>query len=95
MFDDYNKHDVAVYGGYIDDETKLLQSSSGGLATALSEFFLEQGGYVAGVAYSKDFYKAEYTIIHNISVDYRYQRDIQAARISPRVLLPIEYLRKN
>ncbi|MBR2500558.1 MAG: Coenzyme F420 hydrogenase/dehydrogenase, beta subunit C-terminal domain [Clostridia bacterium] len=67
MFDDYNKHDVAVYGGYIDDETKLLQSSSGGLATALSEFFLEQGGYVAGVAYSKDFYKAEYTIIHNIS----------------------------
>lgn len=67
MYEEYNKHDVAVYGGYLDDEAKLLQSSSGGIATALSEYVLSQGGYVAGVAYSKDFYKAEYIIIDDAS----------------------------
>ena len=55
-------HDVAVYGSYLEDESKLLQSASGGAATALSEFMLAEGGYVAGVAYSKDFYNAEYII---------------------------------
>lgn len=67
MYEEYNKHDVAVYGGYLDNEAKLLQSSSGGIATALSEFVLSQGGYVVGVAYSKDFYKAEYIIIDDAS----------------------------
>ncbi len=67
MFDGYNKHDVSVYGGYLVDESKLMQSSSGGIATALAEYMIEQGGYVAGVAYSEDFYKAEYILIHSIS----------------------------
>ena len=67
MYEEYNKHDVAVYGGYLDDAAKLLQSTSGGIATALSEFVLSQGGYVVGVAYSKDFYKAEYVIIDDVS----------------------------
>lgn len=67
MHEEYNLHDIAVYGGYIDDKIKLLQSSSGGIATALAEYILEQGGYVAGVIYSEDFYKAEYSIIHNSS----------------------------
>ena len=53
---------MAVYGSYLEDESKLLQSASGGAATALSEFMLAEGGYVAGVAYSKDFYNAEYII---------------------------------
>lgn len=65
MFEEYKEHDVAVYGGYLEDDTKLLQSSSGGIATALTEFMLEQGGYVAGVAYTEDFYGAEYIIIHD------------------------------
>lgn len=65
MYEEYSLHDVAVYGGYIDDDAKLMQSASGGIATALAEYILEQGGYVAGVAYSQDFYKAEYIIIHD------------------------------
>lgn len=67
VLDAYKKHDVAVYGGYLDDESKLLQSASGGIATALTEHMLEQGGFVAGVAYSRDFYSAEYIIIHDKS----------------------------
>ena len=71
MYEEYNKHDVAVYGGYLDNATKLLQSTSGGIATALSEFVLSQGGCVVGVAYSEDFYKAEYVIIDDIADVYK------------------------
>lgn len=67
MYEEYSSHDVAIYGGFIDDEVKLMQSASGGIATALSEYFLANGGYIAGVAYSQDCYKAEYTIIHDVS----------------------------
>lgn len=58
-------HDIAVYGGYIDDDDKLMQSASGGIATALAEQMINAGGFVAGVAYSKDFYKAEYIVTNN------------------------------
>lgn len=71
MFDEYKEHDVAVYGGYLNNDEELMKSASGGLATALAEHMLEQGGYVAGVAYSKDFYTAEYIIIHNKSEIYK------------------------
>lgn len=71
MYSDYDKHDVAVYGGYLNDNAKVLQSTSGGIATALSEFMLQQEGYVVGVTYSDDFYKAEYVIIDNISDVYK------------------------
>lgn len=71
MYEAYNKHDVAVYGGYLDNTAKLLQSTSGGIATALSEFVLSQGGYVVGVAYSEDFRKAEYIIIDNMADIYK------------------------
>lgn len=67
MFDEYNKHDVAIYGGYLDNKSKLMQSSSGGIATALTEHMIEFGGFVAGVAYSKDFHNAEYVLIHDKS----------------------------
>ncbi len=66
MYEEYHSHDAAVYSGYIDDEEKLMQSTSGGIATALSEHMLHQGGYVAGVAYTPDFYKAEYVIVHDV-----------------------------
>lgn len=66
MFSEYSKHDVAVYAGYIDNSIKLMQSTSGGIATALSEFMIHQGGYVAGVAYSEDLYKAEYILTNNL-----------------------------
>ena len=65
MFEEYAKHDVAVYGGYVCDDEKLLQCTSGGIATALSEYMLSLGGYVAGVAYSEDFYKAEYVVTND------------------------------
>jgi len=71
MYQEYNMHDVAVYGGYIDNEEKLMQCASGGIATALTEYVLNNGGYVAGVAYSPDLYKAEYIIINDISEAYR------------------------
>lgn len=58
-------HDVAVYGGYVNDEEKLIQSTSGGIATALAEEMIEAGGYVAGVAYSEDFHKAEYIVTND------------------------------
>ncbi len=58
-------HDAAVYGGYIDNDNKLMQSTSGGIATALAEQMIEAGGYVAGVAYSEDFHKAEYIITNS------------------------------
>ena len=67
MYEEYNSHDVAVYAGYIDEKAKLMQSASGGIATALSEYILERGGHVAGVAYSTDLYKAEYIVIHDFS----------------------------
>ncbi len=64
MVENYNKHDVAVYGGYIDDNSLVLQSASGGLGTALAEYMIEQHGYVSGVAYSEDLYSAEYIIVN-------------------------------
>ena len=71
MYSEYDKHDFAVYGGYLNDDAKILQSTSGGIATALSEHMLQQGGYVVGVAYSDDFYKAEYVVIDNVSELHR------------------------
>lgn len=67
MFDEYKEHDVAVYGGYLDDNVKIMQSASGGIATALAEHMLALGGFVAGVAYSEDLYRAEYVLIHDKS----------------------------
>ena len=88
---EYNKHDVAVYGGYLDDNAKILQSASGGIATALSEYMLQQDGYVVGVTYSSDFYKAEYVVIDNIAdvhklkgskyTDYDKKNELPVSRI--------------
>ena len=66
MFRKFISHDISVYGGYILDKQKLLNSSSGGIATALSELIVEQGGYVVGVSYTKDFHGAEYIIVDDL-----------------------------
>lgn len=71
MLGEYKYHDLAVYAGYLDDDVKLMQSTSGGIATALSEYMLDLGGYVAGVAYTEDFYNAEYILIHDKADLYR------------------------
>lgn len=63
MLENYDKHDVAIYGGYIDDNSLLLQSTSGGIATAMAQHMIDKKGYVVGVTYSEDFHSAEYVII--------------------------------
>lgn len=60
------KHDIAAYAGYLTDEKELLECTSGGIATALSKQMIRLGGYVAGVAYSKDFRTAEYVITNKL-----------------------------
>ena len=58
------KHDIAVYAAYVEDNKELMECSSGGIATAISRQVIRSGGYVAGVAYSDDFYSAGYRIAH-------------------------------
>ncbi len=58
-------HDIAIYGGYLDDDDSLMQSASGGIATALAKKMIEEGGYVAGVAYSEDYHRAEYIVTNS------------------------------
>ena len=64
MFDEYKGHDIAVYGAYLSDIEELRESASGALGTALAEQMIDNGGYVAGVVYSEDFYRAEYILIN-------------------------------
>lgn len=56
---------MKVYSGYYKDCNKVLCSSSGGVATALSEAIIEKGGSVFGVRYTADFYNVEYCCIDN------------------------------
>lgn len=62
MYENFKNHCIAAYGGYIKDDKELLSCTSGGIATALSYKFIENGGYVAGVKYTTDFKNAEYYI---------------------------------
>lgn len=57
---------LSAYQGYFCDNEKLLQSSSGGLATAISEKIINLGGVVYGVAYSDDFKSAHYKCVESI-----------------------------
>ena len=56
-----------VYSGYIKDDSKLVSSASGGVATALSEKIIEHGGVVFGVAYTQDYRGAEYICAESLS----------------------------
>lgn len=67
MATENNRRKMVVYAGYVNDENKLLKSTSGGIATALAEQMIERGGYVAGVVYSENFRKAEYIVTNDIN----------------------------
>ncbi|MCR5349806.1 MAG: Coenzyme F420 hydrogenase/dehydrogenase, beta subunit C-terminal domain [Acholeplasmatales bacterium] len=62
MYEDFKEHCIAAYGGYLKDNNELLSCTSGGIATAISVKFIEDGGYVAGVKYTQDFKNAEYLL---------------------------------
>lgn len=49
-----------VYCGHLKDIEKVKQVASGGLATAMGESFIADGGIVYGAAYTSDFKSAEY-----------------------------------
>ena len=68
MYEEFKAHCIAAYGGYIKDDKELLSCTSGGIATALSIKFIEDGGYVAGVKYTLDFKSAEYYISNKIAM---------------------------
>lgn len=57
------KHESNAYAAYLKDDKKILKSASGGVATALAEKVIDDGGYVVGVAYDKSYRKAEYVIV--------------------------------
>ncbi|MDE7300226.1 MAG: Coenzyme F420 hydrogenase/dehydrogenase, beta subunit C-terminal domain [Lachnospiraceae bacterium] len=58
---------LKTYSGYYQSREKLLESASGGAASALSESFIKNGGIVFGVRYSDDFKRAEYCCITDIA----------------------------
>ena len=48
------------YCGHFEDEIKVKESASGGVATALTELIVDRGGVVYGVAYSDDYLYAHH-----------------------------------
>lgn len=67
MYEEFKNHCIAAYGAYLNSDKEILSCTSGGVATALSKKFIEDGGYVVGVKYTSDFKGAEYYITNNIS----------------------------
>lgn len=51
-----SQHIIASYIGYIDDNSVLYSSSSGGMFHAIAETVLNRGGVVFGAAFSQDCY---------------------------------------
>ena len=49
-----------AYAGYSNDDNKIKESASGGLATEISEEFVKNGGIVYGVRYDESFISAVY-----------------------------------
>lgn len=55
-----SKNVISSSGGYVNDITSIKDSSSGGFATAISKSFINDGGIVYGVRYSKDYREIEF-----------------------------------
>lgn len=55
-----------AYAGYSNDDDKIKESSSGGLATEISEIFIKNGGIVYGVRYDECFTSAVYDRAYTI-----------------------------
>lgn len=53
-------HNKEVYAGFVSEMDELQKSASGGVASAISQKIINEGGVVYGVAYNADFTKAEY-----------------------------------
>ena len=54
------------YAVSLNDTEKLKQSSSGGMAYAVCEQVIQNGGVVYGVRYSEDYLSAQYVRINNL-----------------------------
>lgn len=52
---DFDFSSIQAYAGYFKDSGKLLSCASGGAATAISEWFIKNGGIVFGACYTDDF----------------------------------------
>lgn len=65
---DIEKHQFPeVYAAWIKDEDQRIQCTSGGICHELSKHVLENGGYVAGVAWTEDYKNARYELIHDVN----------------------------
>lgn len=67
MIDKFKDHCIVAYSAFLKDNDNLISCSSGGVATAISKKWIEDGGYVAGVVYSGDYRTAEYLITNKLS----------------------------
>lgn len=67
MFDEFEKHCIQAFGGFVDNKNQLLSCSSGGIATALSTQIINGGGYVAGVKYTSNFRDVEYYLTNDLN----------------------------
>lgn len=56
-----------AFSGYVRNEQMLLSASSGGVASCLSEIFLEDHAIVYGVAYAEDYKTAGYIRLDNVN----------------------------
>ena len=81
---------LKAYSGYFKDTEKLLQSSSGGAATALSELILTRGGVIFGSVYSADFRTPEFACIER-KEDLHSLKGSKYAETSKRVFHEGEY----
>ena len=54
-------HNRQVYAGFVSETDELQKSASGGIASAISQKIINEGGVVYGVAYNADFTRAEYS----------------------------------
>lgn len=58
---------IIAFQGYLLDEKKLLQSSSGGAARAIIDEFIRKNGVVFGVENAEDVYSARYCCVEDAS----------------------------
>lgn len=57
---------LKAYAGYYLNKDRILKSASGGVASAISEMFISEGGVVFGVGYSAGYKSAEYYVAYTL-----------------------------
>ena len=55
-----------IYGCYLNDENELLESSSGGAFTALTNAILQEGGTIISANYNYDEHELRFEAALNI-----------------------------